>query len=131
MTDVVAFGECMVEVGLTGPSQAALGYAGDTFTASVYLRRQGLSAAYASAVGDGDPFSFDFLGRAADETLLARQCDSLQSEPESIFVQHLVVQRRLYDRHLTLRGRVLPMAGPEAESKPLLRHAVDFLAVPR
>lgn len=67
MTDVVAFGECMVEVGLTGPSQAALGYAGDTFTASVYLRRQGLSAAYASAVGDSDPFSTGIMQLMTNE----------------------------------------------------------------
>lgn len=61
MTDVVAFGECMVEVGLTGPTQAALGYAGDTFNATVYMRRQGLSAAFAAAIGDGDPFSAGIL----------------------------------------------------------------------
>lgn len=67
MTDVVAFGECMVEVGLTGPAQAALGYAGDTFTATVYLRRQGLSAAYASAVGEGDPFSAGIMQLMTNE----------------------------------------------------------------
>lgn len=67
MTDVVALGECMVEVGLTGPSQAALGYAGDTFTASVYLRRQGLSATFASAVGEGDPFSAGIMRLMAEE----------------------------------------------------------------
>lgn len=67
MTDVVAFGECMVEVGLTGPSQAALGYAGDTFNAAVYLRRQGLPAAFATAVGADDPFSAGIMRLMADE----------------------------------------------------------------
>jgi 2-dehydro-3-deoxygluconokinase len=67
MTDVVAFGECMVEVGLTGPTQAALGYAGDTFNACVYLRRQGLSAAFGTAVGEGDPFSAGIMRLMADE----------------------------------------------------------------
>jgi 2-dehydro-3-deoxygluconokinase len=57
----------MVEVGLTGPSQAALGYAGDSFNATVYLRRQGLSAAFATAVGAGDPFSAGIMQLMADE----------------------------------------------------------------
>jgi len=61
VTEVVAFGECMVEVGLTGPSQAALGYAGDTFNTAVYLRRLGLSVAYGTAIGEGDPFSAGIL----------------------------------------------------------------------
>lgn len=69
MADVVAFGECMVEVGLTGPGQAALGYAGDTFNTAVYLRRLGISAAYATAVGGEDPFSQGILRLMADEGL--------------------------------------------------------------
>ena len=75
MSDVVAFGECMVEVGLTGPTQAVLGYAGDTFNTTVYLRRLGLSAAYATAVGEGDPFSAGmrrFMAEEGIETGLVR-----------------------------------------------------------
>lgn len=67
MAEVVAFGECMVEVGLTGPTQAAIGFAGDTFNATVYLRRQGLSAAYGTAVGEGDPFSAGIMRLMAEE----------------------------------------------------------------
>lgn len=67
MAEVVAFGECMVEVGLTGPTQAALGYAGDTFNAAVYLRRQGLSVAYGTAIGEGDPFSAGMMRMMAVE----------------------------------------------------------------
>ena len=67
MTDVVAFGECMVEVGLTGPTRAAIGYAGDTFNTTVYLRRQGLPAAFGTAVGEGDPFSAGIMRLMTEE----------------------------------------------------------------
>lgn len=59
----------MVEVGLTAPSQAALGYAGDTFNTAVYLRRLGLSVAYGTAIGEGDPFSAGILRMMAVEGL--------------------------------------------------------------
>lgn len=67
MAEVVAFGECMVEVGLIGPTQAAIGFAGDTFNAMIYLRRQGLTAAYGTAVGEGDPFSAGIMHLMAQE----------------------------------------------------------------
>ncbi|MDB5446393.1 MAG: kdgK [Phenylobacterium sp.] len=67
MAEVVAIGECMVEVGLIGPGQAALGYAGDTFNTAVYLRRLGRSVAYGTAVGGDDPFSAGILRLMADE----------------------------------------------------------------
>jgi 2-dehydro-3-deoxygluconokinase len=67
VADVVAFGECMVEVGLTGPTQAAIGYAGDTFNAAVYLRRCGLAVAYGTALGEGDPFSAGILQMMSNE----------------------------------------------------------------
>jgi 2-dehydro-3-deoxygluconokinase len=57
----------MVEVGLTGPSLAAIGCGGDTFNTAVYMRRLGYSAAYGSAVGADDPFSAGILRLMADE----------------------------------------------------------------
>jgi 2-dehydro-3-deoxygluconokinase len=57
----------MVEVGLTGPGLAAVGFAGDTFNAAVYLRRLGLSVAYGAAVGEGDPFSAGIMKLMVDE----------------------------------------------------------------
>jgi 2-dehydro-3-deoxygluconokinase len=69
VTDIVALGECMVEVGLTGPGQAAVGYGGDTFNAAVYLSRLSISTAYATALGDEDPFSQGMLKLMADEGL--------------------------------------------------------------
>lgn len=81
--------------------------------------------------GDGDAFSFDFLPGPADEALLARQCETLQSAPDSIFVQNLVVQQRQGETHLTLRGRVLMERGPEGESKRTLAGAQELVGVLR
>jgi 2-dehydro-3-deoxygluconokinase len=57
----------MVEVGLTAPGQAAVGYAGDTFNTAVYLRRLGYSVAYGTAIGHDDPFSAGILQLMSDE----------------------------------------------------------------
>lgn len=74
MRDAVVIGECMVELGLEGPGRAAIAYAGDTFNTAVYLSRLGVPAAYASAVGKGDPFSAGILARmdaeAVDRSLM-------------------------------------------------------------
>src|SRR3954447_9024035 len=67
MSDAVVIGECMVELSLEGPAAAALGYAGDTFNTAVYLSRLGVSVAYATAVGRGDPFSAGILDLMAAE----------------------------------------------------------------
>ncbi len=69
MTRVIALGECMVELSLTGPASAAVGYAGDTFNTAVYLGRLGLDVAYGTAVGQGDPFSAGMLGLMSAEGL--------------------------------------------------------------
>ena len=67
MAGVIALGECMAELSLTGGNTAAIGYAGDTYNTAVYLRRLGLEVAYASAVGAGDPFSAGILATLDDE----------------------------------------------------------------
>jgi len=67
MAGVIAIGECMAELSLIAPGSAAIGYAGDTYNTAVYLRRLGLEVAYASAVGQGDPFSAGILASLADE----------------------------------------------------------------
>jgi 2-dehydro-3-deoxygluconokinase len=71
MAGVIALGECMVELSLTGPASALVGQAGDTFNTCVYLRRLGLDCAYATALGAGDPFSRAILDRMADEGISA------------------------------------------------------------
>ena len=61
MGGVVALGECMVELSLTGARQAAIGYAGDVFNTCVYLARLGVPSAFATALGDSDPFSAEIV----------------------------------------------------------------------
>jgi 2-dehydro-3-deoxygluconokinase len=67
MAGVIALGECMVELSLTGPASALVGAAGDTFNTAVYLQRLGAQTAYGTALGHGDPFSLGILARMADE----------------------------------------------------------------
>ncbi len=69
MADALVIGECMVELGLEGRGQAAVGYAGDTFNTAVYLSRLGVRTAYATALGQGDPFSQGILELMAAEGL--------------------------------------------------------------
>lgn len=57
------------------------------------------------------PLSYDFADCPADEAQLAELCAWQASDPESIFVQNLVVQRRTPDGHLMLRGKVLTETG--------------------
>lgn len=69
MGGVVALGECMVELSLTGPDRAAIGYAGDVFNTCVYLARLGRPVSFATALGAGDPFSAAILERMAAEKI--------------------------------------------------------------
>jgi N-hydroxyarylamine O-acetyltransferase len=83
------------------------------------------------AHGDGDAFSFDFRVAPADEALLARKCQFLQSDPTSPFIQNLVVQRRTTDTHLSLRGRVLATIHSTRVDKKLLNSADELVATLR
>ena len=83
------------------------------------------------AHGDGDAFSFDFRVAAADEALLARKCQLLQTDPASAFTQNLVVQRRTADTHLCLRGRVLAAIHATRIDKKLLSSADELVAILR
>lgn len=71
MAGVIALGECMVELSLTGPGAALVGYAGDTFNTAVYLQRLGAAVAYGTALGKSDPFSRAILEKLADEGMSA------------------------------------------------------------
>ncbi|MBL8893848.1 MAG: arylamine N-acetyltransferase [Rhizobiales bacterium] len=55
----------------------------------------------------GAATDFDFREEIADQTLLDRKCDELQTDPQSGFVLNAVCQRYQPDAHYTLRGRVL------------------------
>jgi len=86
---------------------------------------------FAERIGDGDPFSFDFRTGPADEALLARQCAALQHDPESVFVQNLVVQQRQGDAHVTLRGRVFSVRTAASEEKRLVGSAEELVTLLR
>lgn len=83
------------------------------------------------ARGDAEPFSFDFRAAPADESLLARKCLFLQTDPASPFMQNLVVQRRSADTHLSLRGRVLETIHSTRVEKKLLNSADELVATLR
>jgi N-hydroxyarylamine O-acetyltransferase len=75
---------------------------------------------------DGDPFSFDFLPEPADEAVLAAQSDRQQTDPESPFVRHLVVQRRDGDAHITVRGKELTRTDAIGATTSTLKTADEF-----
>jgi arylamine N-acetyltransferase len=83
------------------------------------------------AYGDAESFSFDFRVAPADEALLARKCQFLQTDPASPFIQNLVVQRRTADTHLSLRGRVLTAKHATRVDKKLLNSADELAATLR
>ena len=72
---------------------------------------------------------FDFHEDVADESLLETQCRRLQSEPDSPFVQNLVVQRWENDRHVSLRGRVLQELSASGRSRRLIGDADELVDV--
>lgn len=84
-----------------------------------------------SEASHGEPFSFDFRTEAADETRFAEKCAALQTDPDSPFVQNLVVQRRIGDTHISLRGRVLSTLRETGEEKIELASADELVAALR
>lgn len=82
-------------------------------------------------LGDGDPFSYDFMPVAADELALARMSGWQGSSPESNFVRNLVVQKREGPRHLALRGKVLTESRVGGSVKRELASAADLVTTLR
>jgi N-hydroxyarylamine O-acetyltransferase len=76
----------------------------------------------------GDPFSFDFGIELANEALMVRRCEFLQTSSASPFVQNLIVQRRTVDTHLSLRGRVLTIIQSNRQEKLILASAAELVA---
>ncbi|MDQ0471104.1 sugar kinase [Labrys wisconsinensis] len=68
MTDLLALGECMVELSRQPDGRFSLAYGGDTFNTAAYAARLGLAAAYGTALGD-DPYSRGILDLAAAEAV--------------------------------------------------------------
>lgn len=116
----------LVDVGFGGTQAAPLPFApceAQFAPYSVTLRQVDGWWHFEERYGEGDPFSYDFSDAPADEALFARRCAELQHDPESVFVQNLVVQQRRGDTHSILRGRVLVTRGPEGETRELLQNA--------
>jgi len=73
--------------------------------------------------------SFDFNLAPADESLLAKKCEWLQTAPDSVFVQNTVCQRHTTDGLAILRGRVLRALTPAGHADRLVTDAEDYVAV--
>ena len=70
--------------------------------------------------------NYEFETRPADENALAAKCEQLQSDPQSGFVQTLVVQKRLPEAHVCLRGRVLATTTATDKQSVLLESAEEL-----
>jgi N-hydroxyarylamine O-acetyltransferase len=75
--------------------------------------------------------SFDFNDVPADETVLARQCELLQTSPESPFTQVAVVQRHVPGGLALLRGRVLTRVGPDGVDRQQIADETEYRRVLR
>ena len=76
----------------------------------------------------GDESNYEFAAIPADEAALAAKCEQLQSDPQSGFVKNLVVQKRLPDAHVCLRGRVLATTTATGKQSALLESAEELVA---
>ncbi len=69
------------------------------------------------------PPDFDFEFAPADEALLEKSCESLQSDPESMFRQNLICQRLRPEGIALLLGRVLILFDESGTEKKILDSA--------
>jgi len=76
---------------------------------------------------DGES-NYEFVVKPADEAALATKSEQLQNDPQSGFVQTLVVQKRLPDAHVCLRGRVLATTTATGKQSTLLESAEELAA---
>lgn len=72
--------------------------------------------------------SYDFRAVPADEAELARLCHWQATDPESVFVQNLTVQRRDGERYVMLRGKVLSEMSAQGEVRRELGSADELVA---
>ncbi|MFN4135995.1 MAG: arylamine N-acetyltransferase family protein [Novosphingobium sp.] len=72
--------------------------------------------------------SYDFAAEPANEDQLSALCHWQCTDPSSVFVQNLSIQRRLDDTLLMLRGKVLSRIDPSGETRHELADADDLIA---
>jgi N-hydroxyarylamine O-acetyltransferase len=75
--------------------------------------------------------SYDFHAAPADETQFARLCEWQGRDPDSIFVQNLVVQKRRLDAHVMLRGKVFTRTAQADAAQRELSSAAELVALLR
>ena len=84
------------------------------------------------SVRQGDSaMTYDFRTHAADEDELSALCDWQCSDPASVFVQNLAVQRRKGERYLALRGKVLSEVTTQGEVRRELASPAELVEVLR
>jgi N-hydroxyarylamine O-acetyltransferase len=74
-----------------------------------------------------NPPNFDFRLTPAREPSLAARCRNLQTDPDSIFVQNLIVQRYTADGFLSLLGRALSTITPSGRDTQVIGSADELL----
>lgn len=72
--------------------------------------------------------SYDFRDVPADEAELSRLCQWQASDPASVFVQNLTVQRRDGARYFMLRGKVLSEISAQGEARRELGSPDEMVA---
>lgn len=75
--------------------------------------------------------SFDFADAPADEALLARHCEHLQTAPDSMFVLNALVFRHVPDGLIALRGKALRRITAEGITNTLLSSPDEYVATLR
>lgn len=78
-----------------------------------------------------DPFHYDFRDEPADEAELARLCHWQAHDPASVFVDNLVLRRRMGQEHWGLRGKVLTRLTSAGAEMSQVRDAEHLVAVLR
>lgn len=75
----------------------------------------------------GAPFSYDFRAEPADEGLIAERCEWQGTHPDSNFTQNLVAHKRVGERHISLRGRVVEVTTPAGAERRTLQSADELV----
>lgn len=82
-------------------------------------------------VSGPSPMTYDFPDAPANEALLEALRQFQGHHEQSPFVQNLIVQQRLPDGHLMLRGKVLTLTGPDSATVSELQSAGELVALLR
>jgi N-hydroxyarylamine O-acetyltransferase len=134
----------ILKIGLDEPYLADVGF-GDGFVEPVPIRphefsQNGFQFRLENLGGDwwrahshplGGAKSYDFRIGPADEDLLRRRCEFLQSNPESSFVLNAVIQKHFEDHICAMRGRTLRRIDAQGAIERLIgskKEWVDALA---